>query len=336
MIQILHPGTAQPDLEGARSARCPLGMASLARWVRAVSLSGIAVGWVVFSGCGALAPQASGPEDWRAWRVARHQSIAGTNGWTTLVGRHWLEEGPNTAGAAVTNQVVFPAGRVADRVGVFHRRGKSVRFEAARGVEARVDGENVTSVELVSDTPGPATRLRLGALTVNVMERGERGEKIGLRVRDPESPARKHFRGTRCFPYDPGWRIAGRFVAHSEPRELRVLDVTGTIQLLKCPGVLVFHAAGGEHRLQVVEEPDEDRLFVIFRDETAGRSTYSAGRFLYVDRPWVGEGDRVVIDFNRSYTPPCGFTPFATCPLPPAGNRLPFEIRAGERKPAGH
>jgi uncharacterized protein (DUF1684 family) len=278
--------------------------------------------------------------DWQEWRAKRHESIAGTNGWITLVGRHWLEEGANSAGSAPTNQVVLPAGRVAEHLGFFHRRGAEVRFEAAPGVRVEVDGEAVVaegrSVGMVSDTPGPATRLRAGELTLNVLQRGERGERIGLRVRDPGTPARAAFPGLLCFPHDPRWRIEGVFEPLAEPGELRVSDVTGGTQVLVSPGSIAFWAAGVEHRLQVVLEPGDDRFFVIFRDRTAGRSTYPAGRFLYVDPPGPGEGNRVVIDFNRAYTPPCGFTPFATCPLPPAGNRLPLAIRAGERSPAGH
>ncbi|HSH17421.1 MAG TPA: DUF1684 domain-containing protein, partial [Verrucomicrobiae bacterium] len=100
------------------------------------------------------------------------------------------------------------------------------------------------------------------------------------------------------------------------------------------PGAVVFHHAGAEHRLDVVEEAGVDDYFVIFRDQTAGTSTYSSGRFLYVARP--DASGRVVIDFNRAYTPPCAFTAYATCPLPPRQNWLPFPVRAGERAPAGH
>jgi uncharacterized protein (DUF1684 family) len=114
---------------------------------------------------------------------------------------------------------------------------------------------------------------------------------------------------------------------------MRVEDVTGGRQELASPGTLIFENGGQEHRLQVVEEPDEQDFFVIFRDQTAGKSTYGSGRFLYVPRPGPGPDKRVVIDFNRAYTPPCGFTPFATCPLPPRQNWLPFPMEAGERKP---
>lgn len=299
------------------------------------AVAGVLAGLLV-SGCAGSARPGSGPADWQVWRAKRHESIAGTNGWITLVGRHWLREGANRAGTAVTDDVVLPAGRVPAWVGTFHRSGKAVRFEAAPGVEARIDGQSVRAAVLSADVPGPATRLAVGAVVMNVIERGEQGEKIGIRVRDSETPARAAFPGLACFPYDPAWRLEGRFEAYAESREMRVSDVTGGFQSLRSPGELVFRVGGAERRLQVVEEPGDDRLFVIFRDRTAGRSTYAAGRFLYVDRPAAGGEGRVVIDFNRAYTPPCGFTAYATCPLPPPGNRLPLEIRAGERAPAGH
>lgn len=299
------------------------------------TVAGLLVGLLV-SGCVGRARPGTGPADWQAWRAKRHESIAGTNGWITLVGRHWLREGANRAGTSVTDEVALPEGRVPAFVGTFHRSGKTVRFEAANGVVATVDGHPVRSADLASDVPGPATRLSVGSVTMNVIERGELGEKIGIRVRDPDTPLRTAFGGLACFPYDPAWRLEGRFEPYAEAREMRVSDVTGGFQRLRSPGEIVFRAGGGERRLQVVEEPEDDRLFVIFRDETAGRSTYAAGRFLYVDRPATGGDGRVVVDFNRAYTPPCGFTAYATCPLPPPGNRLPLAIRAGERAPAGH
>jgi uncharacterized protein (DUF1684 family) len=175
------------------------------------------------------------------------------------------------------------------------------------------------------------TVLQIGQLSVIVIERGER---IGLRVRDPEGPARTRFRGLTYFGYDPAWRIAGGFEPAREVKKIGVQDVTGGTQEFVAPGAIVFAHAGEEHRLVVVEEPGEDDYFVIFHDLTAGDSTYPAGRFLYVAKP--DANGHVVIDFNRAYTPPCAFTPFATCPLPPRQNWLPFAVRAGERKPAGH
>ena len=275
---------------------------------------------------------ARAPSDWLDWQAKRRESIAGTNGWTTLVGRYWLAEGTNFAGTYPTNHAVLPRDRAAASIGAFVRQGRLVRFEAAPGVVATVDGGPVRTVALLSDRDQPATVLRLGRLSFSVIERGER---LGLRVRDPDAPARRQFRGLGYFAYDPAWRIQGRFEPFPAPRTLRVQDVTGGTQELISPGAVLFPLAGKEHRLDVVEESGEEDYFVIFRDRTAGDSTYAAGRFLYVAKPAPNTGS-VWIDFNRAYTPPCGFTPFATCPLPPRQNWLPVAVPAGERKPQAH
>ena len=270
------------------------------------------------------------PADWIAWQAKRHEAIAGTNGWTTLIGRYWLTDGARLfAGSASTNQAVLPRGRVPACVGSFARTGRTVRFEAAPGVVATIDGKRVQTAELHSDaTNSVQTRLHIGPLLFMVIERGGR---LALRIRDPEAPARVHFAGLSYFPHTPAWRIDGRFEPFGTPRTLRVPDVSGGTQEFVSPGTLVFRRAGTEHRLDVVEEAGEEDYFVIFRDGTTGKETYGGGRFLYVSRP--GPDQRVVIDFNRSYTPPCGFTAFATCPLPPRQNWLPFEVRAGELQP---
>jgi uncharacterized protein len=271
----------------------------------------------------------SPPSDWIKWRQKRHESIAGTNGWTTLISLHWLPEGRTFAGADPTNQLVLPPGRAPAVAGDFFRSGNSVRFEAAPEVIATADGAPARELELKTDASDNPSRLMIGPLSFVVIDRGGR---LGVRVRDPESPARLQFAGLRYFPYNSSWRIEGRFEAFSSPRTLRVPDASGGIQELSAPGALVFPCAGREYRLDAVDEGGGGDYFVIFTDRTAGASTYAAGRFLYVARP--DAAGRVIIDFNRAFTPPCGFTPFATCPRPLPQNWLPFAIKAGERKPA--
>jgi uncharacterized protein (DUF1684 family) len=272
-----------------------------------------------------------GPKDWIEWQQKRHESIAGTNGWTTLISRYWLPEGRTFAGADPTNQLVLPQGRVPACVGFFVRRGNSVRFEATPGVTASVEGVAVHELEMKTDVSDQPTKMMIGPLSFIIIERGDR---FGVRAKDPQSPSRLHFVGLRYFPYEPSWRIQGRFEAFPSPRTMRVPEASGGTQEFVSPGALVFLHAEKEYRLDVAEEQGENDYFLIFTDLTAGHSTYAAGRFLYVAKP--DAAGRVTIDFNRAYTPPCGFTPFATCPRPPSQNRLPFEIKAGELAPAGH
>jgi uncharacterized protein (DUF1684 family) len=266
--------------------------------------------------------------DWLEWRSKRLESVAGSNGWTTLVARHWLHDGPNSVGSSLTNEFVLDPGRAPTVIGTFFRDGQRVRFESAPRISAVIEGRPIVTAQLISDASNSPTRLEVGALTFIVIERGER---IGVRVRDPNAPARKEFKGIKCFPYNERWRLAGRFEAFPSSKTMRVDDVTGATQELVSPGVVVFNYGGKEYRLQAVEEAGEKDLFIILRDQTAGDTTYASGRFLYVPRP---EPDgRIVIDFNRTYTPPCAFTRFATCPLPPPQNWLPFALQAGELKP---
>jgi len=271
------------------------------------------------------------PADWVAWKARRLESVAGTNGWATLVGLHWLREGSNTAGSAATNDLVLAAPGMPGFIGDFLRDGDSVRFLAASGVSVFADGIPVTDHVLVTDRDAAPTRLEVGTASLVVIARGDR---LGVRVRSPEAPARTHFGGLPYFPYDPDWRVIGRFEAFPQARIVKVPSVIGIPQEYQCPGRIVFLHAGREYALEAFVEAGETDYFVIFRDATAGNSTYESGRFLYAAPP--DASGRVVMDFNRAYTPPCGFTAFATCPLPPPQNRLPFAIRAGERRPEAH
>jgi uncharacterized protein (DUF1684 family) len=189
----------------------------------------------------------------------------------------------------------------------------------------------VTRKELRADIPGPPDVLSLGELRFFVIERGG---KMAIRLRDLKSPARAAFTGVRWFPIKKEYRVVGRFVPHAGPKKLSVPNVLGTVEALESPGAVEFTLAGQKLRLEpVYEEPGAQELFYIFRDKTAAHETYGAGRFLYTDLPKNGQ---VVIDFNKAYTPPCAFTRFATCPLPPRQNHLPVRIEAGELNDANH
>lgn len=283
------------------------------------------------SGCATQTVAESKADAWSVWQTKRHESIAGTNGWATLVGLLWLHEGTNTLGSDPASELRLPAGRAPRRVGTVIRAGHSARFVAATAIEAAVDGKPTAETALQSDAEGAEpTVLTLGALRIIVLQRGER---LGLRVKDPKAPTRLHFLGLDYFPHDPKWRIAGRFVPAAPPRKLRISDVTGAVNEEVSPGTLVFTVNGREHRLDALDDDETHDLFVIFRDRTAGKTTYGAGRFLHVDKP--GADGRVVIDFNYAYNPPCAFTPFATCPIPPKQNWLPIPVAAGEKKYRG-
>ena len=294
-----------------------------------ISRISLALGLILLAGCTAPGSRLE-PSDWMAWKALRLESVAGTNGWTTLIGLHWLNEGENSAGSSPTNDVVLRSNHFPPNLGTFLRRGASVSFASAPEAHVQEAGRAVTKLNLISDPSPHPTQLEIGPVSIIVIDRGER---IGLRVRDEKSEARRNFKGLRSFPYDPAWRLAGRFIPYSQPRTLQVPDVTGSFQKFESPGEITFSVRGSECRLAIAIEPEVRDFFIMFRDETAGATTYPAGRFLYVQKPV--SGDDVIIDLNRAYTPPCGFTEFATCPLPPRQNHFPFNIEAGELKPVG-
>ena len=266
-----------------------------------------------------------------AWRGQRETRLKAEGGWLSLAGLFWLEEGDNTFGSGPGNDVVLPAGAAPEHAGVFERHGREVKVRVDPGATATIESRPVTSAPLRSDTSGAPDVLALGRLSMFVIERSGR---VGIRVKDTESPVRLGFKGLQWFPVDEGWRISARFVPHAQPRTIELADVTGSVQKLTAPGYVVFQHGGRELRLEpVLEEEGAQELFFIFRDGTSGRETYGAGRYLYTELPREGI---VMIDFNKAYSPPCAFTRFATCPLPPRQNRLPVRVEAGEKHSGEH
>jgi uncharacterized protein (DUF1684 family) len=189
----------------------------------------------------------------------------------------------------------------------------------------------VGDAPLRTDADGKPDVLKLGRISFFVLRRGDR---FAIRVKDPESAALKAFKGVENFPVDPSSRVTARFEPYSTPREVGIPTVLGTTVKMRAPGQVRFKLRGRTLILQPVQEdPADGQLFFIFRDGTSGRETYPAGRFLYADAPKDG---KVVLDFNKAINPPCAFTPFATCPLPPEQNRLKVRIAAGEKKYGEH
>jgi uncharacterized protein len=265
------------------------------------------------------------------WRQQREARLKAEDGWLSVAGLFWLDEGMNRFGTGRDNSIVLPAGAAPARAGTFELRQGKVSVRVEPGVTVTAAGKPVTAMELRSDVPGPPDVLTLGRLSLQVIARGGR---YGIRMKDPESETRRSFAGLRWFPVRDDLRLAARFVPWPSPRTIPIPNVLGQVNDLPSPGYAEFTVAGRRLRLEpVIEEPGAKELFFIFRDQTAGQETYPAGRFLYAPMPTDGV---VVLDFNKAYSPPCAFTAYATCPLPPPQNRLPVRIDAGEKNPPGH
>lgn len=274
-------------------------------------------------------PGAAYREEIAAFRARRDAGLRSPTGWLTVVGLSWLAEGENPVGTSRESRVSLPEGKAPATLGVIRVEKGTATFTAAPGVAVTSDGKPVATVALKPDTAGSPTTLGHGSLTLFLIERGGR---LGVRVKDREAEALKEFKGVETFPVDPAWRLVARFERPATPRTIDVPNVLGTTEKQDSPGTVVFSVAGKEHRLDALAE--DDRLFLVFGDETNTRETYGGGRFLYTAEP--SDDGTVVVDFNRATNPPCVFTPFATCPLPPKGNRLPVRVTAGEKTYGQH
>jgi uncharacterized protein (DUF1684 family) len=268
-----------------------------------------------------------------AWRSSRVDAVAGPDGWTTLAGLFWLESGRTyRVGDDPTCEVTVPRGHAPGLRGALVVGEDAVHFTAAPGAGAALDGAplGASPVALRSDRVGAASVLSSGSVTLRVIERGGR---LAVRMKDARHPLRSAFAGLSYFPLDPAMRVEAKLEPPASPKKLRVLNRVGQTEEYPSPGTLVFSIGDRECRLDAAQEPGKSSLFILFRDATSQDTTYPMGRFLEAAAP--DADGRTILDFNRAYNPPCAFTDFATCPIPPAQNDLPFAVRAGERRYAG-
>jgi uncharacterized protein len=261
----------------------------------------------------------------------REARLRSDTGWLTVAGLYWLAPGENPFGAATDNLIRLPAGSAPEHAGCFVLDGDQVRVRVLPGITVTHDGEPVHELPLTSDRDGKPTVLALQDLRLFAIHRTK---GFAIRLRDLNAPARRAFQGVECYPTDPSWRLVGRMEAGAPPQSLVIPSVIGTVDTMLSPGAVAFERAGKTYRLHpVIEDSTTGELFFIFRDQTTGEETYPGGRFLYADAP--SADGAVVLDFNRAVSPPCAFTEFATCPLPPPENALALRVIAGEKhKPA--
>ncbi len=270
---------------------------------------------------------AAGPdylEQVREWRQARHDRLASPDGWMTLVGLEWLQEGVNTVGAAAGSDARLPGGP--DRWGTITVEGDTILFRPEPGNGITVDDRVVENVRLVADDQGRPSVVRAGDLNFHVIHR----ESYALRVKDRQAPALLAFEGVPAYEIQPDWRIEGRFERAGEGASIEIANVLGQTSPSPVFGTFEFERDGEVYRLLALGSETSSSLWFLFADKTSGRETYGAGRFLYSEG--MPENGRLVVDFNKAYNPPCAFNDYSTCPLPPQQNRLRLAVRAGEKK----
>ncbi len=272
------------------------------------------------------------PIEEAAWRAARDREMRSKESWLTIAGLFWLEEGDNEFGASSSSLVRLPPGSAPSIGGKFIKKGAKITVEAASGVELFCGGKRISRMEIrAGDSTSPDT-LALDDFRMWVIRRGDR---YAVRLRDLNAPAIKEYAGLDYFPPTAAFRIEASFVPYSAPQSVKVEAKIVKRSEMVSPGTVKFSLQGREFEFIAFDDEERKTYFLVFGDETNGQETYDGGRFLDFH---VDADNRTVLNFNRSYNPPCAFTAFATCPLPPLQNHFPFRLEAGEKKyiyPAG-
>lgn len=262
------------------------------------------------------------------WRAEHERKLAKDFGWLTVVGLDWLKQGDNRVGADPSDEIPLPPGSAPKQVAVISLHAGKAMLRPAPGVALTLNGKPARETTLREDDDV----LAINHLQFYLIRRGDRA---GIRLKDNDSAARKHFQGLSWYPADPSWRIEAKFTPWPAPHSITFHNTIGQEETEPSPGYVAFRKDGREFRLESML--DEGKLFFVLRDETSGKTTYGASRFLYAEQPKNGPAKEgmVVLDFNKAENPPCAFTAYATCPLPPPQNRLALPITAGEKKYAG-
>lgn len=265
-------------------------------------------------------------QDEQAWRDKRAAGLLAPDGWFSLVGLDWLPPGKTTVGAAADNRIRI-AGDAPAHVGVFDLEGKQVQLLPPDGgfpAGLTIDGKPAQTGPVGEDAP-----LKIGSFTLVAIQRGDR---FALRIKDAQAPTRLQFHGLKWYLPEEKYKVRAKWIPYTPPHDVDIPTILGTTVKDKVPGAAEFELDGKVLRLEPIVE--DDKLFFILRDTTSHSTTYGGGRFLYTDLPDHGltQPGELWLDFNRLQNPPCAYTPYATCPLPPPQNRLQVAIPAGETR----
>jgi uncharacterized protein (DUF1684 family) len=298
--------------------------------------------WLAFIAllCALLpAPGVSQESSWQkensTWRTEHTTDLLKPDGWLSLVGLEWLQPGDNSVGSAAGNRIHLAAGPA--HLAVLRLEGEAITLNPPEGgfpPDFLVAGSPAKSQTLRAEANNDkvSPRLTTGTLNMYVIRREAR---FALRIKDSRSPAITGFHELRWYPADPAYRVTAKWIPYSPQKTITLATLVGTNYDQPVPGAAEFTLAGKTFRLEpVLEDPAVAKLFFILRDTTSKTTTYGACRFLYTGFPTNGldKPGELVLDFNRLENPPCAYTPYSTCPLPPPGNRLRIALPVGEKR----
>jgi len=261
------------------------------------------------------------------WRAKVEKSLRADNGWLTLAGRYVLKPGENTFGSGPGNDIVFPKGVGSAGMGsVFVEPGR-VTVKMVPGLRMRKDGIEYTERDMGTSVE-KRDWVSVGTVAFHFIE--VNGKTV-MRLADNQSEVRRKFGGRVWYDVNDNYRVPAKFVPYEPGKKISIVNVLDEVSDEPVAGYVEFEIAGrGPYRLDALD--DDGGLFIIFSDATAGDTTYKPGRFLYVEEKPL-PNTRFTLDLNRAYNPPCAFSEFTTCPLPPKQNQLKVKIEAGEKYP---
>jgi len=264
--------------------------------------------------------------DIESWHSKRIDRLKAESGWLNLVGLYWLSDGGNSFGSGAKNKIVFPEATIAESAGVFNLTDSIVKMTVNDGVEISVDGEVTTESILLSPETDQVPLASSQNLRWTIIKREE---KFGVRLRNLKSQKLAEFKGIERYKVDEKWKVEAILITDTNQKTIPITNVLGQTNQTPIAGKLIFTLNGTEYSLDALDEGSD--LFILFADPTNEDDTYASGRFLYAKHPEEGQ-NKIILDFNKSYNPPCAFTDFATCPLPPKQNILSIPIKAGEKR----
>jgi uncharacterized protein len=286
-----------------------------------IAVVGVAIAILCLPALSVQPPDAAYLQSFEKWKSELIDDLK--QNWLVLAGLFWLKPGANTFGSASDNSIVLPSGP--PHAGIFQLDGESVSVELQKGIQAKIGGQSLVHATLQADVTGKATVIEMGSLRMHLIQRGKR---LGMRVKDLNSERARNYAGPIFFPLDMNYRVTGTFVPSDGKKTIDVPNVLGDVTPTPIAGEVHLKLNGQDLTLTALSGDPAKGLSFVMGDLTGKTDTYPGGRFLDSD-PVVD--NKVVLDFNRAYNPPCAVTPYATCPLAPKENRLPVAIAAGEK-----